>query len=171
MCTFAVFATFDYPLPVILYSALMAAETGRDQRVKYVADGVRPIHDDLAADQSVVTHYPDLERFEEYMKQEGHLPSPLWMPIWDVDELVELWRKSFQHVDYQLVCSLALSDAVLWRTSVTVLSHLARMESCIGSIEQILGALPCRCWGSMGRGVACLVLSSQRPMTRVQPMH
>ncbi|CAL8463719.1 g3253 [Coccomyxa elongata] len=60
----------------------------RDQRIKYVADGVKPIYDHLAAEQSVVAHSPDMERFEEYLKQDGHLPSPLWMPIWDVDELM-----------------------------------------------------------------------------------
>ncbi|BDA48393.1 probable disintegrin and metalloproteinase with thrombospondin mo at N-terminal half [Coccomyxa sp. Obi] len=75
---------------------------GCDKRVKYVAVGVSPVYKPLTAEQSVVAHSYDLERFKEYMKPEGHLPSPLWMPIWDADELEELRSRRFPQIDSQL---------------------------------------------------------------------
>lgn len=57
----------------------------------------------------MVAHSPDLEHIKDFMKQEGHLASPLWMPIWDFDELQELRIRVFPHVDYQLVCKGNLS--------------------------------------------------------------
>ncbi|BDA48352.1 hypothetical protein COCOBI_12-0280 [Coccomyxa sp. Obi] len=79
---------------------------GCDQRVKYVADGVTPVYNPLAAEQSVVAHSPDVERFKEYMKQEGHLPSPLWMPTWDDYEMEELRARRFENIDHQMMMQL-----------------------------------------------------------------
>ena len=74
-----------------------------DPSMKYIADGVGTIYYGLAAQQSVVTHSADGQRFRKFMNQDGHLPSPLWMPMWDVDELEELRRWKFPRIDRQLV--------------------------------------------------------------------
>lgn len=71
--------------------------------LKYIADGVSPIYYKLAAQQSIVAHSPDVERYKEFMKQEGHSPYPFWMPIWNCDELEELRSRRYPEIDHQLV--------------------------------------------------------------------
>ena len=71
--------------------------------LKYIADEVSPIFYYLAAQQSIVAHSPDVERYKEFMKQEGHSPYPFWMPIWNCDELEELRSKRYPEIDHQLV--------------------------------------------------------------------
>ena len=71
--------------------------------MKYIADGVSPIYYHLAGQQSVVAHSPDVQRFKQFMKPAGHLPNPVWMPVWDDTELEELRSRMFPKIDRQLV--------------------------------------------------------------------
>lgn len=94
-----------------------------DTKVKYIADGTSPIYTRLAAEQSVVAYYPDEEQYRHYMKPEGHLPSPLWMPVWDEYEMEQLRTSRYQDIDHQTVReSLVALDLVF---SGSILSKLS----------------------------------------------
>ena len=63
--------------------------------LRYIADGASPLLDEVQAEQSLVTHSPDEDKYSEYLKPPGHAPAPLWMPFWELPELEALRAKRF----------------------------------------------------------------------------
>ena len=43
-----------------------------------------------------MAHSPDRSKYKEYMKPRKHLPRPLRMPFWEIDELETLRAKCFE---------------------------------------------------------------------------
>ena len=61
----------------------------RHENVRYIVDGAKPCVW-LAAVQSFVAHYPEPSRYKgykEYMKLRAAAGAPMYMPLWDDQEL------------------------------------------------------------------------------------
>ena len=42
-----------------------------------------------------MAHSPDVRKYKEYLKPPRHAKAPLWMPIWELEELEALRAKRF----------------------------------------------------------------------------
>ena len=50
-----------------------------------------------------MAHLPDRGKYKEYMKPRSHLPTPLYMPFWELGELERLRAKLFPDVTSEKV--------------------------------------------------------------------
>ena len=71
--------------------------------VRYIADGASALLTELVVDQSFTAHAPDDSKYNEYLKPEGHVAAPLWMPFWEMHELEALRVKRVQNVTHEKV--------------------------------------------------------------------
>lgn len=63
--------------------------------LRYIADGATPLIDEPDLEQSFVAHSPDELKYKDYLKPEGHLAGPLWMPFWELAEMEALRAKHY----------------------------------------------------------------------------
>ena len=63
--------------------------------LRYIADGAAPIATDPSVEQSLVALSPDVCKYKEFLKAHRHANAPLWMPIWEPEELEALRAKRF----------------------------------------------------------------------------
>ena len=76
-----------------------------NKELRYIADGAAPLYAEPVVDQSFVAHYPDDRQYKNYLKATTNLPSPLYMPFWELKELKEMRAKKFPHVSLEKVRS------------------------------------------------------------------
>lgn len=72
--------------------------SGEDSNLRYIADGVAPLFPRVQVVQSFVAHFPDREKYKQYMKPNGHAAAPLYMPFWEMHELDALREMQYPNV-------------------------------------------------------------------------
>ena len=85
----------------------------RFQDVRYIVDGEMPCLT-LAVPQSIVAHSPNYSQYKDYMKLDAAAKSPLYMPIWDEEELNIVRTRMYPKLDeWQVRLFSKLSYSIL----------------------------------------------------------
>ena len=75
-----------------------------DQKLGYIVDGATPLVNQLAVEQSFVAHSPDDSKYNKYLNIKGAVSAPLFMPLWDEEELDIVRIKQYEDISKEQVC-------------------------------------------------------------------